>query len=412
MTKRICWKKGMRLTDYILRASDNLAMAYIDRAFALAVAGRFGLLPESRPFDITLNISKGMIDVESLSCLALTKGGEIIDTHFDTRYTNVYETRVQIPEENGEKEFILIINIEKDQWKETNDGYEEPVYSFSLISVNQPVPDNSVPIGRIVNEFGWRMDDIDFVPPCLYVSSHPKYVELLEKFSEVLKTLDLKVQKMLNSNGKEAFRIFWPIIQQLIITIDKERDAMTPMVLLGNVQKCVSAFTCACVLDEYLNLADADAYRNYVFAPYSYKNAYQLIKEGLEICFSVCEKVDKMQAQPKHEPMDAPVILPNDLSQECITPETELFVSYPKNDATIYFTVDGSTPTKVSNRAQKTRNGYKLKFDNGYRKEKGKEADKKLTIKLIAIRDNDSSSISNYVVSLHKSLKFRDAIPI
>ena len=62
MIKRICWKKGMRLTDDILRASDNCTIELVSGAVALVAAGRFGLFP-SAPFELSLNINKGLIDV-------------------------------------------------------------------------------------------------------------------------------------------------------------------------------------------------------------------------------------------------------------------------------------------------------------------------------------------------------------
>ena len=417
MAKRICWKKGMRLTDEILRASDNSTMELVGNALALAAAGRFGLFPSVIPFELSLNISKGLVDVELLNCLAVTKGGFLIDAHYDTKFSNAFDTRVQIPEGNGEKELLLTINALIDQWKDTNDGYEEPMYSFSLISPNSPLPKNALPIARIVDEYGWRMDDLDFVPPCLFVTSHQKYIDLLKQFAEVLSAIDTKSRNLLHSNGKEAIRIFWPIIQQLMITINKECDLMTPMELLANVQKCVSAFTCACDLDEYINLADADKFRNYIYTPYNYKDAYLRIREGLELCFSINEKVGKLDENPSPQPttrsiVDSPMLTNKDLYQNCNTPETNINIKYNATDANIYFTIDGREPTKSSNKALRMRDGFKVKFDNQYRQINGKEADKTITLKLIAIVDGNSSDISSYDIVLHKTVPFKDAIPI
>ena len=412
MTKRICWKKGMRLTDEILRASDNAAMEFVGNAFVLAAAGRFGLFPTAKPFELSLNIIKGLVDVESLTCLAITKGGDLIDVNYDSKYTNTFDTRVQIPETNGEKELILTIDSHDGQWKDANNGYEEPEYSFSLLTPNSPVPANSLPIARIVDEYGWRMDDIDFVPPCLFVTSHPKYIDLLQQFSNVLSEIDAKARGLVRSNGKEAIRVFWPIVQQLMITVSKECDTMTPMALLSNVQKCVSAFTCACELDDYLNLADAEKFRNYVYAPYNYKDSYLRIKEGLDLCFSIREKVEKMDEiiQPQVSTQSiviAPSIAKEDLLQECGTPETTIDIVYSTLDANIYFTTNGKDPSVQSDRAMRTRTGFRVKFNNKY-KGKGMEPDKTILLKLIAIVNGTSSEVSSFNVNLHKSLKFRD----
>lgn len=294
MVKRVSWKKGMRLTEDLLRASDNCNFELAICAMSLASASRFGLFPQARSFEVSLNVANGIVDVESLNCLAITKGGHLIDIQYDTRYTNHFETRAQIPESRVGDELILTVNAVDSQWRDINDGYESPVYNFALISANTPIPDNAMPIARIVNEYGWRNDDLDFVPPCLFVTSHKKYQELLTEFVGLLSAINTKAEALLHSDARVAIHILWPIIQQLMITIDKERDLMTPMSLLADVQKCVSAFICACKIDEYLELSNADIFNSFVLSPYNYKDAYVKIKEGIGLCYSIKEKIDKI----------------------------------------------------------------------------------------------------------------------
>lgn len=392
----------MRLTDHLLRASENSREEFLGKAFALAAAGRFGLFPSSHPFELSLNITKGMVDVESLSCLAMTRGGQLIDVDYDTRYTGSFDTRIQIPESRGENEFLLTINAHPGEWRETNDGYEEPVYSFSLIAPNSTVPDYSMPIGHLVDDYGWRIDDIYFVPPCLFVSSHPKYEELLKQLLEVLKIIDLKAQKYINSSGKIAIRVLWPIVQQLMITVDKERDLMTPMMLLSNVQKCVSAFACACELDENLALANAEEYRNYVMAPYNYKDAYQRIKEGLDICLAISEKVDKFQLaveEVKEEKIATPVISNDQLFQNCKNQTAYVAVQSPDPTADVFYSIDGSDPSR-----RLMRNGT-VPLESGFSKTKAPEPDKLVTVRLKAVLDGRESDVVTFVVTLHKDFK-------
>ena len=147
----------MRLTDQVLRASENSKEDFLGKAFTLAAAGRFGLFPSSHPFELSLNITKGIIDVESLTCLGMTKGGQLIDVDYDARYTGSFDTRVQIPDNSGEKEFYLTINAHPGEWRASNDGYEEPVYSFSLIAPNSSMPNYSMPVAHIVDDYGWRI---------------------------------------------------------------------------------------------------------------------------------------------------------------------------------------------------------------------------------------------------------------
>lgn len=416
MTKRICWKKGMRLTDEVMKASDGSSAEHVGKALALAAAGRFGLFPSLQPFKISINISNGIVDVESLSCLAIAKGGHLIDVHYDTSYTNVFDTRVQIPNSSVDKELLLLINIVPNQWKEVNDGFEEPIYSYSLIAPDNPIPEGSLPIAHIVDEYGWRQDEQDFVPPCLFVTSHYKYEDQLTRFSDHLTTLDAKAKKAMKSGGRDTIRIFWPMVQQLLITANKECELMTPMVLLSNVQKCVSAFTCACDLDDNLELDDPNKFNEFVRAPFTFKDAYQRIELGLELCFSITEKIDKIikSSPTKQEPIytepaktPAPVIAKEDLEQQCSTPETTMPVLCSDSSATIYFTTNGTIPTIKSETAKRTKNSFVIKFDNGFT-QKGKEKERSVTIKLMAVSGGTNSSISSYNVVLHKSTKFRE----
>ena len=387
----------MRLTDEVLRASDDSTIELVGKSLALAAARRFGLLP-STSFDLSVNISKGLVDVESLNCTAVTKSGNVIDAHYDTKFTNSFDTRIQIPEGSGEKEYILTIDY-TGQWKDSNDGYEEPIYTFSLMASNSSIPSNSLPIARIVDEYGWRLDEIDFVPPCLFVSSHQKYNELLKKFSDVLTEIDNKAKNLLHSNGKDVIRAFWPVVQQLMITVSKEQDLMTPMGLLANVQKCVSAFTCACELDDYIDLADADRFRNYIYAPYNYKDSYQRIKEGLDLCFSINEKVSKLNDGPQTpSTIEAPTIANSQLIKRCTNSKARVQITNNVSGATVYFSVDGTEPSQ-------SLNGQTLQLESGFNNSRKREPDKVVMVKLKAVLNGIESHTNTYEITLQKDIE-------
>ena len=400
----------MRLTDDIMRNADSCTAETIGKALLLAASGRFGLIPSPKPFSLSLNVTKGVVDVESLSCLAVTKGGDLIDVNYDTRYTEAFNTRVMIPDDIEEKELILTVNALDAPWKETNNGFVEPVYSFALLPPNTPVPDNAVPIARIVDEYGWRMDDTDFVPPCLLLSAHYKYKELLQRFADVLAAIDTKARKAIGAGTTSAIGIFWPLAQQLRIAADKECDMMTPMTLLSNVQKCVSAFTCACQLDPALQLADEKMYTAYVLAPYNYKDAYPRIKVGLDICFTISEKVEKLAEGAKQEPKPqpqpqtttahtAPIIREDQLYQDCTTSTINILVFNPVPAAVVTFSTDGSDPSR------KLPPSNKISLQNNFNKKKEPEPDQKLIVKLKSVLNGVSSNINEFVITLHKNYK-------
>lgn len=312
MPKRISWKKGMRLTDEVLRASDACTAEYISQALRMAGNGRLGLLPSSRPFKVQLSITKGFVDVEALDCLAITTGGNLIDAHFDTKFTNTFESRVQIPAVSDANEYILTINALPDNWHESADGYMEQDYTFSLLDAKSTLPDTAMPIARIINDNGWQEDAANFVPPCLCIAAHSKFEELHSKFLQILTSIDDTTRKTLKDTCvRTAISIYWPVVMQMMSTANTEHDAMTPQRLMACVQRVVGSFAMACELDELINLEDAAIFRNYSLSPYNYRIAYIRIKQGLGMCYSISEKVEKfslLKPEPKIVPQ--PQVVP------------------------------------------------------------------------------------------------------
>ena len=76
--------------------SDNCTSELIGKALVLSAGGNFGLFPNYRPFSLSLDINKNIIDVVSLNCLGITRDGTLIDVNYDTKYTNSFDTRTTI----------------------------------------------------------------------------------------------------------------------------------------------------------------------------------------------------------------------------------------------------------------------------------------------------------------------------
>lgn len=305
MSKRINWKKGMRLTDEVLLTADQYMAESVGQAVAVAAGGRFGLFTPARPFHLSLSISKGYVEVEALSCLAVTGSGNIIDVQFDTHYSNSFDTRVQIPSNDEVKEYILVVSVDPNGWKENQEELE-PGYSFALVEPNKAIGNHSVPIGRIVFEEGWKEDNVNFVPPCLCLSAHSKFVELHEQFISLMRSIDEKTSKQIDTGAHDAISIYWPVIQQMLITANAEMETMAPQQLLSCVQRVIAAFTCACDLDAVLTLEDAETFRNFTRVPFNYRHAYLRIKQGLGMCYAINEKIDKFSLLKIEEPQPAP----------------------------------------------------------------------------------------------------------
>lgn len=403
MQRRISWKKGMRLTEEVMKASDMAIAEWVGHALVLASVGRFGLLPSNQPFRISIDFTRESIEVKSLCCRAVTKSGHLIDINYDTQYSHNFSTSVKLPGNAVGKELLLTIRMDPNQWVETVDGFEEPLYHFDLVSPNSPMADNAVPIARLVDtEFGgWHVDDVDFMPPCLFVASHFKYQELFERFLQTLTEVETQVRRQLQSNAREVIRVFWPLLVQIHIDTDKGRDLMTPMMLMANVQKFVAAFTTACDLDERLTLSDADLFRNYALSPYDFKNAYRKIKEGLEICFSIKEKIGLMEEHEepvKEERIAAPYIPAEQLNQSCSKRYVTVSVVNTIPEAVVFYSTDGGDPTKKLV-------GDSISIESKFNAKRASEPDMTVQIKLKAVANGVSSEVKTYALTLRKDYK-------
>lgn len=403
MQRRINWKKGMRLTEEVMKASDTAVAEWVGNALVLASAGRFGLLPSHSPFRISIDIAKENIEVKSLCCLAVTKSGHLIDVDFDTRYSCHFESSVKLPGNTIGKELLLTIGMDPEKWIETVDGFEEPSYRFDLVSPNSPIADNDVPIARLVDTEigGWHVDDVDFVPPCLFVASHFKYQELYERFLQTLSEVETLVKRQLQSNTRDVIRIFWPNLVQILIDTDKGRELMTPMTLTAQIQKFVAAFTTACDLDDRLTLSDANVFRNYALSPYDFKNAYRKIKEGLEISFSIKEKIGLMeedQEPVREERIAAPYIPADQLNQSCSKRYVTVAVINTIPDATVFYSTDGGEPTKKLV-------GDSISIESKFNAKRVSEPDMTVPIKLKAVANGVSSEVKAFTLTLRKDYK-------
>ena len=389
----------MRLTDEILILSDDCMSELVGKALALGARGNFGLFPGKRPFSVSLDINGNDIDVVSLNCLGVTRDGSLIDIQYDTDFTNTFDTGTVI-HNSKETAAILCVSL-TEEWRDTNDGMCEPVYSYSTIEENSPLPANALPVARLVyDEYCWRVDDIDFVPPCLFLSACVKYETLYSRFGQLLNNMDAILPHKLVTGHNDALKIFWPIVQQLAITIDKEKDSMTPMTFLANVQKCVSGFLLACSLDEYINLGEAETFAEFVHLPYNYKTVYQAIRDGVELCSSIYVKINAFDAvEPESKSMQAPTLSSDQYNQSTKTGMVRLLIGNVPEGAELYYSLDGSEPSILS------KSGKTITIDPHFKANKSPEPDKQMTLKLRYILDGLQSDIGTYQINVHKDYK-------
>lgn len=394
----------MRLTDEILALSDRCTEELVSKGFLLGACGRMGLMPSTRNFNISLDIDGDVIDVISIDCIGLTRNGSLIDVQYDTNYTNSFDTRVIIPSQNMDLRFYLCISA-IDDVRDTNDGLCETQYGFILIEENTPVPDSSLPIARIVHdEFCWRSDESNFVPPCLYVNSHFRYEELARQFNWTLKEINSMLPQQLYTEKKDAVKIFWPLVQHLIISMDKELDTMVPMTFLSHIQKLVSTFYCACCLDDYITISDPAQYISFINTSCNYRNIYEIISNGVNLSCVINEKIKNFSVEPVNHAgeslLPSPSIETGQLRQMIKFGSAKIKVTNNAPGSTIYYTIDGSIPN------QSSKSGNTIIIDSGFADDWHKEPPKNTTIKVVAYKDGIFSEVETYNVQIRKGNPF------
>ena len=424
--KRICWKNGMKLDKDLFRRSDEATMEMIGKACAMAAAGRMGLMPYGKTFEAIVSFGRNYVEVEAITCLAITRDGHVIDVDYDTDFTNTIGKTVEMPD-NGD-ECLLAVRANYDEWHETTNDYEVPDYGFMVLKPNIELPDDAFPIAHIVKENGvWKVDDENFVPPCLFLSAHPKYEELRKQVEERLKKTDEMMTEQKGEARKVFASAFWPVVRQLLVTVDKEKDLMTPMGLLAVLQQYVSVFVCVCYMEGFnFDENDTVKFENFIRAPYTWEKAYERILEGLGLASYIFEEKlpkivqaeKKRQEPPKTETRrqkysefpsapEPPDIDESYFQIKCKNSTTAIPLVHIQPNTTVWFKVTGANGKDdgMKKRAQ----GNRISFDNGFTQEIGKAGEtKEVELVLWTEKNGQNSARNTFSVVLIKSVAFED----
>ena len=282
----------MRLSTDVFDAMDLYGEENIMLSNLISTGGRCGLIPVNKPFELSVNVINNVLEVVSLSCHGVTKSGKIVDIDFDSNFTNTFDAKVSIPSSNSDDAFLLIVKFHNGQWREVSEMYSEPRYTFELIGENSPIDRDSLPIGRLVNQYGWRLDEIDFVPPCIFISAHPRYIDLVNRAKLILKSISDRCLIAQNCVARHLLGAIWPSITENYIYIEKKDAALTPSDLLASLQKVIANFVIGCSIDEYVTLDNAEPFIAFYQRPYDGRSLYRDIQNGLELCAEISIKMD------------------------------------------------------------------------------------------------------------------------
>ena len=413
MQKRINWNPGMRISDKHLRASDDAHYAWIDEAITLAAAGQFGLIPNHKPFKIEWKVNGEYVDITALTCLAVTEGHDLIDIEFDSKYSIPNKNRTKLLKVEPSVKQLLIIKATK-QWEKTNVSpkemvsYEELAYEFEIINANSRLPENAFPVDRLVASSNGWVSDCDFVPPCLFVSAHEKYKNLLSQFLDILKQIELKTQPLPDSDALRIMTVLLPFIQQIRIDSDWGQDTLTPLGLLANIQKIAGTFYTVSVLNDCFDSDKSGDFRGYALQSYNnLLEVYPLVTIGVELCEILKKRIEDslkgIKEAPKENPIQAviqpPIIAEEYRYQNCISERISIPVNNIPQEGTVFYSTDGNAPSTLLDSSNC------IPIQTGYDAKK-RMPDTTVMIKLVAMVGQNFSVVATYPITLHYEYKW------
>ncbi len=304
----------MRLSAELFDAADAANEDGLRSAVLSASSGRMGLFASARPFGLSVNINNNVLEVVSLSCTGLTRSGYMVDIDFDSDYTGTFDTRVAIPHGDDDEAYMLVVRLHPQEWRETDDVFSEMKYTFGLVGVDSPVDDRSLPVGLVVNQYGWRLDEMEFMPPCLTVRAHMRYVELAEKARDIFRGIAERCLGGDQCVARHLLAIVWNAALSACIRIDTENETLTPGQLFGEVQRVVGSFVTGCRAEEAVSLEDPAPFMAYMHRRLDARHLYRDITAGLSLCAQIEEKVEAVcamvevpkQPEPRQAPRPAP----------------------------------------------------------------------------------------------------------
>lgn len=291
MSRKVTWKKGMRLTAEIFTAADDAREEASCSQAMLASSGRIGLFSSDRPFELSVSVSDNILEIVSLNCQGVTRSGKIIDIDFDSEYSKTSDTRITIPDD-GPDLLILAVRIHDKEWREIDGTYSEEKYTFELLGPNSKIDNHSLPVGCLVNQYGWRLDESGFVPPCLYVNSHPGYTRQFGEITSLVRNISEKCCATENCAARLFLSVVWPAAADTAIRFEQERNTLSPQQMYAGIQSFVYAFYIGCSLDKHISLVNQEDYIRYARKPYNVISVYRDIEEGLALCAEIEHKID------------------------------------------------------------------------------------------------------------------------
>ncbi len=196
LNSRINWTPGMEITaQTFLGMEEKLSLQQRIAIRAALGSTRLGMLPEAI-LSCDGTFVKNAFEIEHLQCTALLPSGRIVDAN--------EQVAITIPMLFGDRYYLTIgLGETNTEFEKEGVAYVRPHYEYALQTREEVETADVMPLIRFSVKEGIFSIDADYIPPCLLMTSDPRFAEYVEKYASQL-TIISSHHNLEEGDGKRA----------------------------------------------------------------------------------------------------------------------------------------------------------------------------------------------------------------
>ena len=196
LNSRINWRPGMEITAQTFKGMEEKLDLQQRIAIRAALGStRMGMLPGAT-LKCDGTFVKNAFEIEHLQCTALLPSGRILDAN--------EQVAVTIPMLFGDRYYLTIgLGDTRTEFEREGIAYVRPHYEYALKTQEEVEAADVMPLIRFSVNEGVFSIDTEYIPPCLLMTSDPRFADYVERFVGLLTTISSH-QNLEEGDGKRA----------------------------------------------------------------------------------------------------------------------------------------------------------------------------------------------------------------
>ena len=196
LNSKINWSPGMEISaQTFIGLEEQLDLQQRIAIRAALGSTRMGMLPGS-VLSCNGNFVKNTFEIEHLQCTALLPSGRVVDAN--------EQVAVPIPMLFGDCYYLTIgIGSTETEFEKEGVANVRPHYEYALQTLEEVENADVMPLLRFSVKDGVFTIDTEFIPPCLLMTSDPRFAEYVERVALQL-TAITSHQNLEEGDGKRA----------------------------------------------------------------------------------------------------------------------------------------------------------------------------------------------------------------